>query len=179
MAVHATERENSPRRWRPILGAAIAAGAMVLFGPTASAQAVVTGPFWYAAAHSGKCMDVTGESTAQDVGIQQWSCVSDGSGKKGNQMWYHDKPGDGTLTLRNEKSGRCVDAYRGRGVQVVQWTCDGSHDQKWRSASINGKWRFESVQYPGYCLDVQGASTANGAKVILYGCHTGNNQLWS
>lgn len=161
------------------LGPAVAACALTIFGPAISAHAAVTGPFWYAAAHSSKCMDVTGESTANDVGIQQWSCVSDGSGMKGNQMWFHDKPGDGTLTLRNEKSGRCVDAFRGPGVQVVQWTCDGTNDQKWVATSINGKWRFQSVRHPGYCLDVQGASTANGARVVLFGCHTLNNQLWS
>jgi hypothetical protein len=34
------------------------------------------------------------------------------------------------------------------------------------------------VSSKGYCLDVQGASTTNGARVILWPCHTGDNQRW-
>jgi hypothetical protein len=30
----------------------------------------------------------------------------------------------------------------------------------------------------GRCLDVTGASTANGALVTLYTCHGGTNQAW-
>ncbi|WP_235989568.1 RICIN domain-containing protein [Streptomyces ureilyticus] len=31
----------------------------------------------------------------------------------------------------------------------------------------------------GLCLDVNGASTANGSSVIVWSCHDGANQRWT
>ncbi len=38
---------------------------------------------------------------------------------------------------------------------------------------------FELRSYLNYdCLDIKGANTANGAQVIMWGCHGGANQRW-
>jgi hypothetical protein len=38
---------------------------------------------------------------------------------------------------------------------------------------------LKNVAAPGLCLDVAGASTANGAKLQLYTCNNQNNQLFA
>ena len=37
---------------------------------------------------------------------------------------------------------------------------------------------FESVAHRGYCMDVQGASTADGALVLAWDCTGDRNQVW-
>ena len=44
--------------------------------------------------------------------------------------------------------------------------------------SATETYQIRSVDEPGKCIDVQGASTSNGALVQIYGCHGGNNQKW-
>ena len=56
-------------------------------------------------------------------------------------------------------------------------TCDlnGQTDQQW---NINSNGTITGIQ-SGLCLDANGAGTANGTKLILWGCHDGTNQQWS
>jgi hypothetical protein len=170
-------------RWlRRTLLIVLTVGACIALVPPSNAMAAVLGPYWWAALHSGKCMDVTAESNANNAPIQQWTCVSDGNGMKGNQMWYSDATVVGSFTLwtlRNEKSGKCMDGFLGPNVQVTQWNCDGTNAQKWIPTSTNtGIYKYENYAFRGYCLDVRGASTADGASVDLYACTSGNNQRW-
>jgi hypothetical protein len=58
---------------------------------------------------------------------------------------------------------------------VIIWSCNGQPNQQW---NVNGNGTITGV-HSGLCLDVSGASTANGALVQLWTCHGGSNQQWS
>jgi len=55
------------------------------------------------------------------------------------------------------------------------WTCNGGANQEW---NVNCNGTITSAQ-SGLCLDVTGASTANGALVELWTCNGQSNQQWT
>ncbi|MGL5864395.1 MAG: GH12 family glycosyl hydrolase domain-containing protein [Dermatophilaceae bacterium] len=73
------------------------------------------------------------------------------------------------------QSSLCLDvAGTDRGVSIQLWNCgDGSPRQGW---TRDGQTLVNTGS--GFCLDVQGASTANGARVHLWPCHGGDAQQW-
>lgn len=87
-------------------------------------------------------------------------------------------PPDGAATQINGPGGKCVDVSGddngGNGAAVQLWTCLGpslSADQQWT-------WNGSTLRTLGRCLDVQGGSTANGAKLQLYDCNGTGAQRW-
>jgi arabinan endo-1,5-alpha-L-arabinosidase len=60
----------------------------------------------------------------------------------------------------------------------VQSTCTGAPHQLWtRAAVVGGYLTFTNVN-SGKCLEVAGASTANGAALDQSTCTSGTNQQW-
>jgi chitosanase len=72
----------------------------------------------------GKCMDVSGASTANGAKVQLYDCNGTNA-----QKW--------TATggqLVNTGSGKCLDATgnsSANGTQLQIWTCSGAANQKW------------------------------------------------
>jgi hypothetical protein len=60
------------------------------------------------------------------------------------------------------------------GSAAVIADCTGGADQKWR---LNANGTIVGVQ-SGKCPDVNGASTADGALVIVYTCGGASNRTW-
>ncbi|MCE6998717.1 ThuA domain-containing protein [Saccharothrix sp. S26] len=120
-----------------------------------------TGPI---VAASGKCVDVSGGSTADGARIQLWSCNGGA-----NQRWTVN----GT-TLR--AFDKCLDASgTANGAAVRLWTCNGGGGQNW-TAGANGS--LVNTQ-SGKCLDANGGSSADGTQLIIWTCHGGTNQRWT
>jgi len=129
-----------------------------------------------AAVNSGKCLDVTGSSTANGVGIQQYTC-SGGN----NQRFTLKDMGNAQYELINVNSGKCLDVTSvstANGALLQQWTCGGGANQLW---SLIGRgtdtYQVKSLN-SGKCLDVTGVSTANGAPIQQWSCGSGSNQLF-
>ncbi|WP_199510869.1 ThuA domain-containing protein [Nucisporomicrobium flavum] len=122
-----------------------------------------TGPITSAA---GKCVDVSGASSADGTKIQLWRCTG-GT----NQQW--------TVAGNTLRSlGKCMGVAGGgtaNGALVQLSSCTGSGGQSW-TAGANG-----SLVNPqsGKCLDANGASTADGTQLIIWSCHGGTNQRWA
>lgn len=118
-------------------------------------------------AQSGRCLDVTGQSTANGAPAQLWDC----SGNP-NQRWTH------TAGKQLQVYGsKCLDAFgKGttNGTAVIIWDCNGQTNQQW---NLNSNGTITGVQ-SGLCLDANGAATANGTKIILWACSGGSNQQW-
>jgi glucose/arabinose dehydrogenase/PKD repeat protein len=130
------------------------------FGTVASGG---TGPI---TAAGGKCVDVSGASSADGTKIQLWSCHG-GT----NQQWT--RTGNTWRAL-----GKCMGVAGGAtadGSLVQLSTCNGGGGQNW-TAGANG-----SVINPqsGKCLDANGASSADGTQLIIWTCHGGTNQRWT
>ena len=94
-----------------------------------------TAAFYYQVVNynSGKCLDVTGRSTANGAHIQQWTC-NGGT----NQEWYPKVVGTyaagDIYNFINLNSGKCVDvtgSSTANGAVVEQWPCNGGNNQKW------------------------------------------------
>ncbi|MER7764699.1 RICIN domain-containing protein [Streptomyces sp. NPDC097619] len=139
------------------------------------------------AAHSDKCVDVEGASGANSANVFQWSCLSS---TQYNQQWSLEPAAAGVFRLRAVHSGKCMDvagAGLGDGANVFQWDClaDPARNQRWYVTNEriqNGRYTYNIIaQHSGKCLDVAGASTANGANVFQWKCLGAGalNQQWT
>jgi hypothetical protein len=162
----------------------VLAGVAVLVGGLAT-PASAANPFGqeFVNRNSQKCLDLTNLDPTNGNHLQQWTCLGNR-----NQGW-RDRDGqqDGRIIFESRGSftaAKCIDGYLGHAQDVVIWSCDGTQSQEWivRRPGLpnnNDLMQFESVRYPGQCMDVRDASTANGAHIQLWDCHTGNNQRWT
>ncbi|MEO3809607.1 RICIN domain-containing protein [Sphaerisporangium sp. B11E5] len=79
---------------------------------------------------SAQVLDVTDVSTADNAPIQTWAY-----GGGGNQQWLPVSEGGGYFRFVNRNSGKCLDvpaASTADGVQLVQYTCNGTAAQSFR-----------------------------------------------
>ncbi|MEN6320661.1 MAG: RICIN domain-containing protein [Syntrophaceae bacterium] len=128
------------------------------------------------AKHSGKCLDVSGVSTANGANIIQYDCHG-GS----NQQWTLTNKGDGYYLAVAKHSGKCLDVSgvsTANGTNIIQYDCHGGSNQQWKLIPKGQGYYMLTAKHSGKCLDVAGASMANGVNIIQYDCHGGPNQLW-
>jgi lysophospholipase L1-like esterase len=117
---------------------------------------------------SGRCLDVTGASSAAGSPTIIWDCHA-----RINQQW--------TRTASNELrvfGNSCLDVEGGRttnGTTVLIWPCHGGANQQW-SFRPNG-----SIVGVGSnkCLDVVSSGTANGTRVQVWDCNGSGAQQWA
>lgn len=182
-------RASTGRRVRPSAGfGVLAAAAALVAGPAVTSAAAAPAETNDAlldgtpraalivALHSGKCLDVTGGSTANGAQVIQWTCHGGA-----NQRWTALYAGGGYYYLRAQHSGKCADVAGGstaNGAKVIQWTCHGGANQQWRIVRQAAGGYSAVARHSGKCADVTGGSTANGAHVIQWRCHGGANQRW-
>jgi poly(3-hydroxybutyrate) depolymerase len=113
---------------------------------------------------SGRCLDVNGASSTSGSPMIIWDCHSNA-----NQRFSF-----GNQELR--VLGKCLNVPAGTaGTRAQIADCNGSAGQKW---NLNSNGTVSNIQ-SGLCLDVNGAATANGTAVVVWGCHTGANQRWA
>ncbi len=130
------------------------------------------------AAHSGKCLDVTGYGTAAGTNIQQWTCHG-----TTNQQWTPRPSRNGYFQLVARNSGECLDVADGgsyNSANVRQMPCAAQTNQEWSFVPADsGRDDYAVVlRSSGRCLDVSGVSTADGANVFVWDCLGGANQEW-
>jgi hypothetical protein len=115
---------------------------------------------------AGKCVDDSGDSTANGTHVQLWDCNGSAA-----QTWTWT---NGTLQL----GGKCMDVTgqgTTNGTLIELWDCNGGTNQQW-SPQSNGT--LKSVQ-SGRCLDDPGFTTANGTQLEIWDCNGGANQKWT
>ena len=84
--------------------------------------------------NSNQVLDVTDVSTADNARIQTWSYAGGN-----NQQWQPVSEGGGYYHFVNRNSGKCLDtpgASLADGVQLVQYTCNGTGAQSFRLQSL-------------------------------------------
>ncbi|MFD3699624.1 ricin-type beta-trefoil lectin domain protein [Streptomyces sp. NPDC058646] len=110
---------------------------------------------------SGKCLDVQSGNSADGTKVQLYTCNETKA-----QQWR--LTGDTVQAL-----GKCLTNQNGEARIAA---CDGSAQQKFTHRA------GEKTLYnpaANACLDVPGASEADGTALILYTCAAGPNQQWS
>ncbi|MEU4426153.1 RICIN domain-containing protein [Actinoplanes sp. NPDC024001] len=182
-------KKMTPRRRRGV----IAAGAVVVAVPTAmvaismlpaaaAVAPVAGGVYTLASASSGKCVDVTGASTANSALLVQVSCNAAAT----DQQWKAVAQASGQFNLANGNSGRCADvpsASTVSGTQLQQYGCgDGQKtNQLWTfaaSSAAAGKYLIKSVA-TGLCVSNRDGSTAGNNPVVQETCADVARMQWS
>jgi hypothetical protein len=132
-------------------------------------------PFTIQSRSSSLYLDVTDQMSASDGA----SAMQQSSTGGPHQHWLLS-PGsaEGEYYIVNDHTGLYLEASgTAAGASIVENAASGSDNQVW-----------ELTQYPPYCLiknkgtglymDVEGDSSAAGAKVLLWTLHNGANQQW-
>ena len=118
---------------------------------------------------SGKCLSVTGASTAPGAAADIYTCNGSSS-----ENWTVESGG----AIVGGPSGDCLQVAGGStsnyaGIDIEP--CNGGAGQQW---TVTPSGTIVGVQ-SGLCLSVLGASTANNATADLYTCNGSGSESWS
>jgi hypothetical protein len=118
-------------------------------------------------------LDVEGGSTANGAGLIQWY-----GNFAGNQRWNLIDQGDGTETIVNQNSGKCLTTDGVAGDQLYQFPCVGMPSQRWQSNMGQFGARLSRIYNPwsGLRADVEGASRWAGARIVGWYSNGQDNQ---
>src|SRR5262245_60248951 len=89
-------------------------------------------------------------------------------------------PGVYQLVVRH--SGKCLDvsgASLDDSAVVLQFTCHGGQNQRWRLETVSGGYYRLVAEHSGKLLDVVNASPNDGAWLIQSSPHAGDSQKWA
>jgi hypothetical protein len=100
-----------------------------------------------------------------------------------NQEWQFQSQGNGYYSVVNRNApGEVWDVTNrgtGNGSLLRLWSYGGGNNQQWRAVSLgNGNYKFVGVG-SRRCLDVPGASKANGVQLQIYDCNGTAAQSYS
>jgi hypothetical protein len=135
-------------------------------------EAITTGSVYVVkAVHSGKCLDITGNSTASGAAVEQWDC----NGQKNQQFKFIDV-GSGWWEVRPQNSGtQCVDVYQAslvNGGVIDQWSCNTHSSQHWKLVSLgSGKYQLQAPEQR-QVHERDRRSLVRGAKMQQWTCST-------
>jgi hypothetical protein len=115
----------------------------------------------------GKCLDVPNANWVAGQAVQLWDCNGTAA-----QKFSYD-PNTGYLSGAN---GLCltVSGADANGTAIDLQPCGNNPSQEWRPSGG----AFHSALDTNRCLDVNGASTANGTKIQLWDCNGTVAQQW-
>ena len=174
-----TDRRRLRRRnVRGLAAAAIlAAAAAVVPLQGANAVTIDTAAYYQIVSrHSGKAIDIAGQSTADGASVVQWARSSQAS-----QQFQFVDSGGGYYRLRARHSGKAIDVANrstADGANVVQWTDNGGTNQQFRVVDTDAGYVKFINRNSAKALDLWAWSTADGARISQYTDTGGANQQW-
>ncbi len=135
------------------------------------------------AADTSKVWDVSEVSTAPGAEVWIWS-----NSQAANQRWwlnpvsYAANVADGTYSLKNSKSGKCVEVpgtSAAAGVQLQQNGCSGGTAQRFKLTHVaNGYYTIANAT-TGLALHVQNFLVGDNAAIQQNEAHGGDNELFT
>ncbi|BCY09055.1 pectinesterase family protein [Actinoplanes sp. L3-i22] len=179
--------ETSQRQRRRLFGAGVAialsaAVVAVTLPSEAATVPVASGVYTLASGASGKCVDVTGASTASSALLIQVACNATAK----DQQWTAKQQNTGQFQLVNGNSGKCVDVPSSSsvsGTQLQQYSCGDAtkNNQLWTftaSTAASGKYLVKSVA-TGMCVSDKDGSTAGNNPIVEESCSDIARMQWS
>lgn len=124
---------------------------------------------------SGKCLDLPGGQSRDGTLAIQYDCRG-----SSNQQWSIEAAGSAGSRIVSRMSGKCLGtdpANAAAGGHIVQSPCGGSPAQLWALENAGNGYVLKNAANH-LCLDVPGASLANGTEPIAWACNGGTNQTW-
>ncbi|MEE6262323.1 RICIN domain-containing protein [Plantactinospora sonchi] len=178
------ERPSGPhrrrlRRVRTVLAGAVLVAGVTALIPARQADAATIDPSAYyqiVSRHSGKAIEIAGQSTADGAGVQQWTRTG-----LANQQFQFVDAGGGHFKLRARHSGSLIDisgASVADGANVLQWPDNGGANQQFRVVDTDSGFVKLLNRNSGKALEVWDWSTADGGRVSQYTETGGANQQW-
>lgn len=135
---------------------------------------------WYNVVNqnSGACVDAAGFGTANGTVVQQWACGN----QQSNQEWQFQPTDSGFYKVVSR--GASTEAWNaanfgtGNNTPIQLWQFGGGTNEQWQPIPF-GNGTFKLVgRGSGRCLDVPGASAANGVQLQLFDCNGTGAQAW-
>lgn len=126
---------------------------------------------------------VGGSTVSIATALQPGMCIDASAATRGTELHLWDCLGAAHANQRFRRTpertlvvhGKCVDAHNGRAYDPVKvWDCHGGANQQW---DLTPSGEFRGIN--NLCIDVRGASSARGTRMMLHPCHGGSNQRWS
>lgn len=137
----------------------------------------LTGYYKLVNRNSGENLDVSGASTKSGALI-----VQNPDNGQSSQQWSFVDAGNGSCKIVNRRSGLLLNNPGGLetfpGTQLIQYLDNGNVYSQWSITSVGGGYYDIVSPNDGQNVDVQYASTANGAPVIEWANNGGTNQQW-
>ncbi len=165
---------QAPRRrmvaWTAAAVTVAAAALVVILVP--DANAAISPTAWYTVANknSVKCVDARAAGTANGTAVQQATCNPTNA-----QQWQFQPTSGGYVRVNNRGNAAQVwdvaEVSSADGGLIHLWTYGGGNNQQWLPVEeADGAYHFVS-RHSGKCLDVPGASTADGVQLQQYTCN--------
>lgn len=136
---------------------------------------------WYNVVNqnSGACVDAAGFGTANGTIVQQWACGN----QQSNQEWQFQPTDSGFYKVvsrgASTESWNATNFGTGNNTPIQLWQFGGGANEQWQPIPL-GNGAFKLVgRGSGRCLDVPGASTANGVQLQLFDCNGTSAQAWT
>jgi len=128
-------------------------------------------------AHTDKCLDVPGNSAANGAVLDQWDCVTTATW----EQFRLERLGASPYFHIRTAANKCLDVKSWSlldNASIVQWDCNylgtSQANQQFRLDYVAGTgWEYVAqlhVAHSDKCLQVSGASTANGAAIVQGSC---------
>ncbi len=131
------------------------------------------GPYTYRNARNNKCLDILGASKERLAPAVQYNCVAGGL----SQLWWdYIFEMDGYFynrLLGNNYSGMCLHVD-GKNIPVKQIDCTMLENQHFLTDSQSPR----LIRNDNNCLEIQGGSPNNFARIVTWDCHGGSHQIW-
>lgn len=134
---------------------------------------------WYTAIdqNSGKCVDVSGGSSADGANIIQWSCGK----QKSNQEWQFLPTDSGYYTVASRNTpGSVLDVVNGgtdNRTKVQLWHNVTDTQQQWMPVPLGSGFYKLVGRSSGRCLDVPN-NTTDEVQLQIYDCNGTSAQAW-
>jgi len=150
---------------------------VVIDAAAGTVQPGTAGTVTLTARNSGKCLDVTGASTANNTAVKQFTCNGGG-----NQRWQPVDAGGGFVRLLAGHSGKCLDvadASTADHAAVIQFACNAGPNQQFQLQDAGGGLVRIVARHSGKCLDIANGATTDGTPLIQFTCGGATNQQFS
>jgi hypothetical protein len=177
--MHPTLAPTSGRRRGrlTLAGVAVLTAAWAL-APSGADAATIDPTAYYqlVSRHSGKAIDIAGQSTADGANVVQMS-----RGSQTSQQYQFVDSGGGYYRLRARHSGKVIDVANrstADGATIVQWADTNGTNQQFRVVDTDTGYVKLINRNSGKALDLWGWSTADGARISQYTDTGGANQQW-
>lgn len=162
-----------------ISGAASTTGSGNSSSDTATSSSL-EGTYYIRSKFSGKYLDVTDCSSANNANIQQWDYLANAA-----QQYKLVDAGDGYYYIYTGASGftKVVDVAgksTADGANILQYSYKGTANQKFKVEEVSsGVYAIKTgITSGASCLDVYGWSSENGGNIAQWTYWGGDCQLW-